>query len=176
MATHTIHLNEATVRNELQEKLKNLKKFEVSEEFTAIKEVCKEKTGEFEKVIRKMLSDRREKKKKHEAIYSELDLMIANQMFLEVLKSMSNDKTFLGEVEENIVALESHLFLQSGNFDFCVYSELDRVKHLYKLHMGIEHTVKQMITKYELQEKDIDVDNITNAYAAPKSQPIGEVE
>ena len=42
--------------------------------------------------------------------------------------------------------------------------------------MGIEHTIKQMITKYELQEKDVDVDQATNAYAAPKSQPIGEIE
>lgn len=33
-----------------------------------------------------------------------------------------------------------------------------------------------MITKYELQEKDVDVDQATNAYATPKSEPIGEIE
>ena len=171
-----IKVTASTIRNELQEKLKNLKKFEASEEFQTIKDYCEGETKKLEKEIHKLLKTRRSKTEKHEAIFSELDLMIKNQMFLEKLQSMSKDKTFLEEVSENIVALESHLFLQSGNFDFCVYSELDGLKHEYKLHMGIEHTVKQMINKYELQEKEVDVDQETNAYATPKSQPIGEIE
>jgi len=165
-----IKLDASTTRNELQEKLKNLKKFEASEEFTKIKEYYSKKSEITEKWIREVLMDRRSKTEKHEAIFSELDLMIKNQMFLENLQSMSTDKTFLAEIAENIVALESHLFLQSGNFDFCIYSKLDGLKHEYKLYMGIEHTVKQMITKYELQENEVDVDQSTNAYAAPKSQ------
>lgn len=176
MTQHTVHLNVSTVRNELKEKLKNLKKFEQSEEFTKIKEDCEKETKKLEKSIRKVLKERRVKTEKHEAVYSELDLMIMNQCFLEELQKKSKDKTFLSEIDENIVALESHLFLQSGNFDFCVYSELDAVKHKYKLNMGIEHTVKQMITKYELQEKELDVDQATNAYAQPKSEPLGEME
>jgi hypothetical protein len=163
-----IKLDASMIRNEIQEKLKNLKKFEASEEFTAIKEYCSKEVEKLEKQIRKELKTRRTKTEKHEAIFSELDLMIKNQEFLEMLQSKSKDKAFLKEISDNIEALESHLFLQSGNFDFCVYSELDGLKHEYKLNMGIEHTVKQMITKYELQDKEIDLESSTNAYAAPK--------
>lgn len=163
-----IKLDASMIRNEIQEKLKNLKKFEASDEFTSIKEYCSKEVDKLEKKIRFALKARRLKVDKHEAVFSELDLMIKNQEFLEMLKSKSKDKAFLKEIEENIEALESHLFLQSGNFDFCVYSGLDGLKHEYKLNMGIEHTVKQMITKYELQDKDVDINQATNAYAEPK--------
>lgn len=113
MAHHEVHLNVSTVRNELQEKLKNLKKFEASEEFTKIKAFCTEATQEYEKVIRKLLKARRNKKTGHKAIYSELDLFICNQVFLEGLLEMSKDKSFKQEIQENITNLESHLFLQS---------------------------------------------------------------
>ena len=163
-----IKIDASTIRNEIQEKLKSLKKFEASDEFTAIKEYCAKEVGKLEKVIRKELKARRSKTEKHEAIFSELDLMIKNQIFLEMLKSKATDKAFIKEVNENIEALETHLFLQSGNFDFCVYSELDGIKHEYKLNMGVEDAVKQMITKYELQDKEVDLDASTNAYADPK--------
>lgn len=164
-----IKIDTSIIRNEIQEKLKALKKFEASEEFTAIKEYCSSEVDKLEKKIRNELKDRRSKTEKHEAIFSELDLMIKNQEFLETLRSKSKDKAFIKEIDDNIEALESHLFLQSGNFDFCVYSGLDGLKHEYKLNMGIEHTVKQMINKYELQEKEVDLNQATNAYAEHKS-------
>ena len=178
MPKHTIHIDASTLRNETQEKLKALKKFEASEEFASIKEYCTGEVESLEKEIRGELAKRRENlidPVAREPLFSELDLFLLNQQFLETLKSKSTNKDFIKEIDENIEALESHLFLQSGNFDFCVYSKLDSLKHAYKLHLGIENEVKQMITKYELQDKDIDLNQSTNAYAEP-TKPIGEIE
>jgi len=171
MPKHEIHIDASTLRNEIQEKLKALKKFEASEEFASIKEYCNEQVEKLEVEIRAELQKRRENlisPEKREPLFSELDLMLLNQQFLEVLKSKATDKNFIKEVEENIVNLESHLFIRIDNFDFCVYSKLDTLKHCYKLNMGVENAVKQMITKYELQDKEVDLDSSTNAYAEPK--------
>lgn len=166
-----IKIDASTLLNEVQEKLKHLKKYEASEEFASIKEYCNEQVEKLEIEIREELAKRRENlisPVAREPFYSELDLMILNQKFLEMLKEKSTDENFIKEVDENIEALESHLFLQMGNYDFAVYSKLDSLKHAYKLHLGIENAMKQMITKYELQDKKVDLDSSTNAYAEPK--------
>jgi hypothetical protein len=171
MAKHEIHIDASTLRNEIQEKLKALKKFEASEEFTAIKEYCTKQVETLEVDIRAELQKRCDNLVSpiaREPLFSELDLFLLNRLFLEMIKSKSTSKDFIKEVDENIEALESHLFLQSGNFDFAVYSKLDSLKHAYKLHLGVESAVKQMITKYELQDKEVDLNQATNAYAEPK--------
>lgn len=166
-----IKLDASTLVNETQDKLKNLKKYEASEEFAAIKVYCNEQVEKLEVEIREELAKRRENlisPVAREPLFSELDLFLLNQKFLETIKDKATDLNFIKEVDENIEALESHLFLQSGNFDFAVYSKLDSLKHSYKLHLGIENAMKQMITKYELQDKKVDLDSSTNAYAEPK--------
>lgn len=171
MPKHEIHIDASSLRNEIQEKLKALKKFETSEEFTAIKEYCTGQVESLEVVIREELKNRVENlinPVAREPLFSELDLFLLNKQFLETLKEKSINKDFIKEIDDNIEALESHLFLQSGNFDFCIYSKLDSLKHAYKLHLGVENEVKQMITKYELQDKDVDLNKSTNAYAEPK--------
>lgn len=161
-----IKITQETIHNEIKEKLKNLKKFEQSEEFKQIKDFCDKEAKKTEKVIEKELKDRTKKEKWHEAIYSELDFMVKNKEFLELIEKKAKDKTFLEEIKENIEAVKSHLYLQTANnFDFCVYSKLDWIKYDYKLLLWIEHNVKQMITKYELQEQKVDVNSTLNAYS-----------
>lgn len=171
---HTITLTQESIRNELKEKLKNLQKFEQSEEFAKIKEFCDKEAKKLEKVIEKEIKDRLNKEEWHKIIYSELDFMIKNKEFLELILKKATDKTFVDEVKENIENVKSHLYLQTGwNYDFCVYSKLDSIKYDYKLFLWIEHNVKQMITRCELQDKEIDVNPTINAYSdTPKSTQI----
>lgn len=168
---NTITLTQESIHNEVKEKLKNLKKFEQSEEYTKLKKYCEWETERYEKLIWLALGNRANKTEKHELIYSELDFMLFSKDFLEVLQKKVKDKSFLEELKESLEAIKSHLYLQTaGNFDFCIYSEIDWLKQRYKLYMWIEQTVKQMITKYELQEKDVDVNSTINAYWAKSTQ------
>ena len=165
MVNHTITLTQESIHNELKDKLKNLQKFEQSEEFKNIKKYCDVKVSEYEKKIESEVEKRKTKTKEHKAIFSELDLMLFNLMFLEDIQLEIKDKTVLSELKESIEAVKSHIYLQTNNFDFCIYSELDWIKHNYKLYMWFEMTIKQMITKYELQEKEVDVNSSLNAYS-----------
>ena len=116
MPKHEIHIDASTLRNEVQEKLKALKKFEASEEFVAIKEYCTGEVESLEVEIRAELQKRRENlvtPVAREPLFSELDLLLLNQQFLEMLKDKSTNTDFIKEVEDNIVNLESHLFLKS---------------------------------------------------------------
>jgi hypothetical protein len=158
-------IDSSTTRNEIQEKLKMLKKYEVSDEFGVIKAYCVAKGEQTEKDIREDLKLRLNKKEAHVAKYSELDFMVLDREFLLEIKAKSKNKEFIEEIDANITNIESHLVLQDEvKFDICVYSELGYKKRLYKLYLSFENTVKQMIAKYELQEKEVDMESSTNPY------------
>lgn len=158
-------IDASTPRNEIQEKLKMLKKYEASAEFTKIKDYCVAKGEETEKAIRKDLKYRLEKSEPHVAMYSELDFMVLDREFLLEIKAKSKNKEFIEEIDTNIINIESHLVLQDEvKFDICVHSELAYKKRQYKLYLSFENTVKQMIDKYELEEKGIDMEATTNPY------------
>jgi len=171
----TIVLNQATIRNEIQEKLKNLQKFKQSDDFLKIKAHCEAKVETLSVLIESLLKDRVVKTEKHETIYSELDFMIKGREFVEEITAMTKNKAFNQESLEQLENIKSHLYLQAGNFDYCVYSLLDGVKHQYKLYLGIEESVNRMITKYEMQDKDIDIDHLTNPYDEVK-EALGNIE
>lgn len=165
-----IKLDASTMRNELKEKLKNLQKYKVSEEFAKIKEYCESKVDVVHDEIATLLEEREVKAEKHNEIYSDLDFMLLDKKYLEYIMSLAKDKTFIGELKDGIDNIISHVYLKSDvNFDICVHSQLSYVKRQYKLYMGIEHTIDEMITRYELQEKEINLENTTNAYATPQS-------
>lgn len=158
-------IDASTQRNEIQEKLKMLKKYEASTEFAKIKEYCVTKGEETEKEIRSDLTLRLNKWEAHVAKYSELDFMVLDREFLNEISKQSKSKEFIAEIDTNIENIETHLILQDEvKFDICVHSELAYKKRKYKLYLSFENTVKQMIDKYEAEEKGIDMEATTNPY------------
>jgi len=98
MPKHEIHIDASTLRNEIQEKLKALKKFEASEEFTAIKDVYSKEIDVLEEEYEKELEKRNSKKKSHDIIYSDLDRYLLQKKYLESIVEKTTCKEYIDEL------------------------------------------------------------------------------
>lgn len=186
----TITLTQESIRDEIKEKLKNLQKYEQSEEFEKIKNYCEWQVELLTPKYEEELENRRNKKKAHDIIYSEFDKYLLHHEFLTKVSEMSTNKDYKEVLAEDIEQLNNNLkfridfskekmqlwwefLLRPDTFDKPLYSKLDYIKLNIMFNMWVWEDLKKYITNYELQDKEI-VMQETNAYSneTPKSEQI----
>lgn len=185
----TITLTQESIHNEIKEKLKNLQKYEQSDEFAGIKSYCEWIVDWFEVKYKEEKEKRKAKKKAHDIIYSEFDKYQLHLDFLTTISDMSTNKDYKECLADDIEQLNNNLkfridfnkekmqlwweyLLRPDTFDKPIYSKLDYIKLNIMFNMWVWEDIKKYISNYEVQDKEIIMQE-TNAYSeTPKSTQI----
>lgn len=157
-----IVLNKESLIQEQKNKLKSLKKYESSEEFTNI---CKEYDNRAEEYQDKIDEELKKRWSKHrDPIYSELDMMVLRRELNEIFRDDVSNEDLKSKISENIMAITSHIILQSP--DYQTFSKIEYYRECYKFYLWIKASLKNLIDSLELQEKEINIDDKFNAYTS----------